>query len=669
MAACMAACVTACFVALRQEHNMSLFEKEKMHLVLFVTRMVVMGFVRATCSRGGSVCKDWFDRAGKMVYWLTRNVLSVADFVWAKEGMELELPDGSIELDPLRGEVKLNRVKHHYHEAGYEYNMSVTADAVQAARRASWWIFLYQFCRGLFKVQYAEMSTEAIEAALCDRAENGYHGIMPLGARISAVSALCRWLAGERGYQPSLESEPFFVQPKGRRGKGGGKFVFSKMEMRAEWFGAVFSEVGDEMGLRPHASGLNSVRRNSMVGVQKGAERAGFDPAMHAKKTSQHRGDGHSCREKVYEDSTASTDICAFLMGRTPQVIESLSSLAMTRVPELAAYRTVKDVAADDPLRVNLIEKNVQRLAVRKGLDLYEAAAAKAKSAAQRSQARAKAAELTDELDVVTRRLERRMLEQKRQQVYADGQRALADMPLEEFKARSQVEDWGKLGLEGLLSKLAAKSQCSRPVRARAQAGGGSCSSGDDALVGCTTANSGTIVARAERMEQRRHLRARSLGFELDEAAEEEVAVVPVETPEVETPMETVETPVVAQVETPAVAQVETPAVAMVAQVERVAQVETPVVTAVVLVETPVVTAVRPGTAAVPEAVPLPLALGIRGEQRKREDELLVRYEQMHGSCSNARLELSSLASVPLGTLDGMLSRARKRRKVAAALT
>ena len=648
---------------------MSLFEKEKMHLVLFVTRMVVMGFVRATCSRGGSVCKDWFDRAGKMVYWLTRNVLSVADFVWAKEGMELELPDGSIELDPLRGEVKLNRVKHHYHEAGYEYNMSVTADAVQAARRASWWIFLYQFCRGLFKVQYAEMSTEAIEAALCDRAENGYHGIMPLGARISAVSALCRWLAGERGYQPSLESEPFFVQPKGRRGKGGGKFVFSKMEMRAEWFGAVFSEVGDEMGLRPHASGLNSVRRNSMVGVQKGAERAGFDPAMHAKKTSQHRGDGHSCREKVYEDSTASTDICAFLMGRTPQVIESLSSLAMTRVPELAAYRTVKDVAADDPLRVNLIEKNVQRLAVRKGLDLYEAAAAKAKSAAQRSQARVKAAELTDELDVVTRRLERRMLEQKRQQVYADGQRALADMPLEEFKARSQVEDWGKLGLEGLLSKLAAKSQCSRPVRARAQAGGGSCSSGDDASVGCTTANSGTIVARAERMEQRRHLRARSLGFELDEAAEEEVAVVPVETPEVETPMETVETPVVAQVETPAVAQVETPAVAMVAQVERVAQVETPVVTAVVLVETPVVTAVRPGTAAVPEAVPLPLALGIRGEQRKREDELLVRYEQMHGSCSNARLELSSLASVPLGTLDGMLSRARKRRKVAAALT
>ena len=186
---------------------MSLFEKDKMHLVLFVTRMVVMGFVRATCSRGGSVCKDWFDRAGKMVYWLTRNVLSVDDFMWAKEGMELELPDGSTEIDQLRGEVKLNRVKHHYHEAGYEYDMSITADAVQGARRASWWIFLYQFCRGLFKVQYADMSREAIEAALRDRSENGYRGVMPPGAQIS-VESRSRWLACS--VDSWLESESIF---------------------------------------------------------------------------------------------------------------------------------------------------------------------------------------------------------------------------------------------------------------------------------------------------------------------------------------------------------------------------------------------------------------------------------------------------------------------------
>ena len=83
---------------------------------------------------------------------------------------------------------------------------------------------------------------------------------------------------------------------------------------------------------------------------------------------------------------------------------------------------------------------------------------------------------------------------------------------------------------------------------------------------------------------------------------------------------------------------------------------------AVALVETPVEAQVTP--AAVPEAAQallMPPALSIRGEKRKREDELLVRYEQMQGL--NARLELSSSISVPLGTLDGMLARARKRRK------
>ena len=80
---------------------MSLFMAAQLHLVIFVTRMAVMAFVRATCSRGGSICKDWFDRAGKMVYWLKRNVLSVSDFTWAAEGLEIELPDGSRETGGL----------------------------------------------------------------------------------------------------------------------------------------------------------------------------------------------------------------------------------------------------------------------------------------------------------------------------------------------------------------------------------------------------------------------------------------------------------------------------------------------------------------------------------------------------------------------------------------
>ena len=61
---------------------MARVENGDLHVLEFASRMVVMAFVRATCSRGGSVCKDWLDRAGLMLHWLTRNVLSVGDFTW-----------------------------------------------------------------------------------------------------------------------------------------------------------------------------------------------------------------------------------------------------------------------------------------------------------------------------------------------------------------------------------------------------------------------------------------------------------------------------------------------------------------------------------------------------------------------------------------------------------
>ena len=84
---------------------MARVERGDLHLLEFASRMVVMAFVLATCSRGGSVCKDWFDRAGLMLHWLTRNVLSVSDFTWSREGMELVMQDGSVEQEALRGEV------------------------------------------------------------------------------------------------------------------------------------------------------------------------------------------------------------------------------------------------------------------------------------------------------------------------------------------------------------------------------------------------------------------------------------------------------------------------------------------------------------------------------------------------------------------------------------
>ena len=178
-----------------------------------------------------------------------------------------------------------------------------------------------------------------------------------------------------------------------------------------------------------------------MVNAQKGAEHAGFDAAMHAKKVSQHRGDGQACREKVYEDSTATTDIGAFLMGRTPQRIEKLRSLAMTRVPELAMVRKMSDVAKTDPLRVRIVDQNEQRLAVEKAVSAFVAVAKESKSAPERLKAQEKVKALSHELSLIVRHLEARMLEERRQQIYADGQRALAAMPVEEFKARKQVRD------------------------------------------------------------------------------------------------------------------------------------------------------------------------------------------------------------------------------------
>jgi len=59
-------CDTAYFLA--QDHCMKQFDEKQLHPLVFATRMAVMAFVRATCSRSGSVCKDFFDRAGLMLY-------------------------------------------------------------------------------------------------------------------------------------------------------------------------------------------------------------------------------------------------------------------------------------------------------------------------------------------------------------------------------------------------------------------------------------------------------------------------------------------------------------------------------------------------------------------------------------------------------------------------
>ena len=63
-----------------------------------VHRLAIMGFVRTTCVRAGSIAKDWFDRAGLAARWVGVNVLSVVDYEWDREGFRIVLPDGSVEV-------------------------------------------------------------------------------------------------------------------------------------------------------------------------------------------------------------------------------------------------------------------------------------------------------------------------------------------------------------------------------------------------------------------------------------------------------------------------------------------------------------------------------------------------------------------------------------------
>ena len=82
-------------------------------------------------------------------------MLCVKDFTWHPRYMELV----EAELhEAIRGEVKLRRVKRHYHERSYGYEMSVTPDALEVARRAATWLLVYMWRRALFMVQYEGMS-------------------------------------------------------------------------------------------------------------------------------------------------------------------------------------------------------------------------------------------------------------------------------------------------------------------------------------------------------------------------------------------------------------------------------------------------------------------------------------------------------------------------------
>lgn len=231
-------CDTMYFLA--QDHDM----EKTMDAATMLTRMAVRAHVRITCSRGGSFAKDWWDRAGLQVQYAKRNVLSVKDWTWAREGMVIEQ---EVVEQAARGQVQINRLKHYYLET-YHYDMSVTPDVCEdsklvVARCASTWLLGYQFARGLFEVQYKGMSTKQRLTSMAAR-KNGYTPGMPLGAQISAEDAVMALLAGEVAFAPELRSEPAFVQLVGRSGM---PRRFGTMEMHTETVGAIFRDAAAPM--------------------------------------------------------------------------------------------------------------------------------------------------------------------------------------------------------------------------------------------------------------------------------------------------------------------------------------------------------------------------------------------------------------------------------------
>ena len=193
------------------------------------------------------------------------------------------------------------------------------------------------------------------------------------------------------------------------------------------------------------------MRRSTMVAVQKGAERLGFDPSMHAKRIVTHRGEGHGTREGYYEDTTATTDIGAMLMQRQVEAIEGLANVATTRCPELRKYQTPQDVPQRDPLW-KLLHKNEGLQALKKAVERLGTTPENELSEADCG----RLALLQREIRGVEWQLKRQVLFEKRKAVYDSHCEALKVMPLEAVQALRAVNTYEGVSLRVLCCSATA---------------------------------------------------------------------------------------------------------------------------------------------------------------------------------------------------------------------
>ena len=337
-------------------------------------------------------------------------------------------------------------MKQYYFE-NYRYAMSVTPDALEAARRASTWLAQYMWRRGLFEVQYAGMSSVERVEALAGRSA-GYEGGMPPGAKLGSEAAFERWMQGERGYVPELRREPLFVRLD-RLGH------FTTVELHTDDVGGVFAELGEEMGLEPHASGLNSGRRNGVVGTSKALDARG-QSQMLAKKLMQHKAkSGISTIEVCYDDSTDTSDMGALLCGRAMMEKTALQGLLNTRCPELARVRTYSDIAMDDPVRDRVVKKNPERLGrLQEVASLREVIALGELDDDEVAEVKVELKEAVRLLYNLDKRLQTVALDQKRQELFAEARASLANVPLATMHERRRVVSYVEMSVREVHAKF-----------------------------------------------------------------------------------------------------------------------------------------------------------------------------------------------------------------------
>ena len=431
-----------------------------------VTQVAITSFIYATCTRPGSFSKDAHELSGECPIWSNQNVLSLRDFMFDRDEFEVTY-DGKVELDALRGEVSLNRVKMRYKEK-YNYEMTFSPDAADIMRRSTTFMLIYFIRRGAFEVMYSGLSTDERAAVFAARRMHGFKGGLPEEARISE-SELLRAIVKDRklAFAEEVKDEPLFVSLKPNQ------FFEANSELPVKHVRTMFQELGMELGLDPCHAGSYSVRRSSSVDTRRGCEANGMSNEA-AKKLMAHRF-SHQVMETVYDDDVASTDIGALQSGRSVKVIEGLRSLLATRVPDMKKYRYFGNLDRDDPVRIRIFEEDPQRVRLKAAVESLT------KTHAQLVKAGASVlGEQFDELlDTSSKNLKRakgmvssreqtlryRTCKIKRMEYFEEKQAELATLPMSTLKERWTVKDYKDVTLEQAVVKFGFQEDLSRHIK------------------------------------------------------------------------------------------------------------------------------------------------------------------------------------------------------------